>query len=134
MVNRKSRTAYFTQHGSPKKRLISEIIKSKVKNTNPKEIKYGKKKRKYNTDKYLEKNLSFFEKFQFEKIENEQLFYMSVSESLKLNDRFQFRNEEFSLISYPLQVVIISPKHGKVILSKDYLAEVVKLLRWGSGV
>ena len=129
MVNRKSRTAYFTQHGSPKKKLIAEIIKSPIKNANPKEKKYGKKKISHHTDKYTKKILSFFKNLHFEKIESEQLFYISVSDSLNSNHRFQFRNEEFSFISFPLQVVIISQKYGKVIISKDYLAKIVKILK-----
>lgn len=44
MVNRKSRNASFLTTGSPKKRMLNEIVKEKVVNPHPKEQK-GKKRK-----------------------------------------------------------------------------------------
>jgi hypothetical protein len=119
MVNRKSRNANFIQHGSPRKKILEQVGKKKLKIT-PQKLKHKFKKNNY-AQRHLKKTIHFLDSILLTVKNNEAEFIRYISDCINSEEKTRIEEFEYLIISDKFQLIISAPFLGKIMVSKTHL-------------
>jgi hypothetical protein len=125
MVNRKSRNAYYVEHGSPRKKLTEEVQKEKILSKHPKERKTGRNKRKHLTQEIFKKTILKFSNLISTIPGKEHEILNELNQCIESEFKIQILKDDYSIISDKHQIILSNYKKERIMVSKMYLKKIL---------